>query len=96
MRDFFSRLLKSMTPQIIAQLVKAGLIRLGLSISGFQGWIIMIFVKYFVKSIGKAAGETSDAIRDNKNEEEYKKVINNENATVDDKIKSELDLLNGR
>lgn len=80
---------------MIAELAKAGLQKLGLSMTGLKGWLIMIGVKYFAKNAGQVIGETSDAIRDQENIEKHNEVINNENATLDDKIKSELDLLNG-
>lgn len=94
MSKFLAKLLKSITPQMIAGEIKAVLMKYGLSVAGFQGFILSLAIKFGAKKVDNAIEETADHIIDNSNHKKQIEVTNNEQSTVQDKINAETDLLN--
>ena len=84
-------------PMIKKFLVSSVLKAVGVT-GGFWAWLVGIFVSKGLKKIGQEitkGAELADAKKeDDENAAKYKKVID-EGGTTDEKIKSELDVLNG-
>lgn len=95
MKFDFKSFLKSMTPELVVRLIKSIALKYGLGLTGIQGFILGILIRIGIRKADNAIEEISDKIEDKKNQEKYKEIISNENATVEDKIKAETDLLNG-
>ena len=89
-------MLKSISPQLITRGVKFLATKYGIGLTGIQGFLLGLLIKAGIRKADKAIEEGHDHSVDKDNIKKYKEVLSDDNATEEDKIRAETDLLNGR